>query len=443
MDNCGQVLTRTAAHLVMLVAALTVPASALAQVSSAPSATPVRLPRVFLDCQGRLPCDRDHFRTEIRFVDWVQDREDADVHVIVTSESVGGGGSRITLDLIGRGGMAHITDRLAYTARGSDVEVETLDGITHVLRLGLLRFGVESGLASSFQLLYSDTGSPRAPDDDLDPTAAPGTARSDPWNHWTFRLALSVDLDLRETRTDIEINPEFSVERITDEWKVGLELEVDVERSRRELSGDREVRDDRNEWEVDGLVVRSISDHFSVGFAFEGESSVSENQDARVELAPAVEYNYFPYSMANRRQLTVQYAGGVEYSDYREETIFRVHAELRPRHELRVRYNARDPWGNAGVGISYSQYLNDFDLYRAELNGSLNFRIARGLDLTLSGSSSWVNDQIHVPLSDISDEDILLGRQSLPSSYQYTARVGLAYRWGSAFTNIVNPRFGG
>jgi hypothetical protein len=188
-------------------------------------------------------------------------------------------------------------------------------------------------------------------------------------------------------------------------------------------------------------VVRSASNHLSFGLAFEGESSVSENQHARLELAPAVEYNYFPYTVANRRQLTVQYSGGMQYSNYREETIFNVSSELRPQHEISARYNAREAWGSAGLGLSYSQYLHDLGLYRAGMNGNLDLRITRGLELNLSGSTSWVNDEIHIPLSDISDEDILLGRQNLPSSYRYGARVGLSYRWGSPFTNIVNTRF--
>jgi hypothetical protein len=92
--------------------------------------------------------------------------------------------------------------------------------------------------------------------------------------------------------------------------------EVEAERNWKQLSGGREIRDDRNEWEIETLLVRSVSDHVSVGFTFEGESSVSENQDARVDLSPSIEFNYFPYSIANRRQLTLQYGGGSGQEEY-------------------------------------------------------------------------------------------------------------------------------
>ncbi len=51
---------------------------------------------VFLDCNGR-HCDFDHFRREIDWINWVRDREDADLHLLVTSQRTGGGGSATAL----------------------------------------------------------------------------------------------------------------------------------------------------------------------------------------------------------------------------------------------------------------------------------------------------------------------------------------------------------
>ncbi len=397
-------------------------------------------PRVFLDCERGVPCDETHFRREITFVNWAQDREDSDVHVIATSEDLGGGGSRIILDFIGRGPMEILTDRLTHTASGTDVFAETRDGITRILALGLMRYAVENGLGDGFTLEFdAPSDLPLLPGGEAESAAG----QTDPWNQWTFRVGLSGDLDVRQRARDFEFNPSVSAERVTEDWKIALGLDASAERSSRELSDGREVRDDRDEWDLETLIVRSISNHFSVGFTFDGGSSVARNQDVHISLAPAMEYNYFPYSMSNRRQLIVQYSGGFEYSDYMEETIFNQMTELRPEHQLEVQYNAREGWGNAGIGMELSQYLHDFGLYEAELDGNISLRITRGLDLNLSGSTSWVQDEIHIPLSAISDEDILLGRQNLPSSYQYTARISLGYRFGSAFTNIVNTRFGG
>jgi hypothetical protein len=401
---------------------------------------PIFGPRVFLDCQGPLPCDRNHFRTEIRFVNWAQDRNDSDVHVLATSQMVGGGGRQITLDFIGRGTMAHLSDRMTYTSAGTDVMTETLNGLTQILRLGLMRYAVESGLARNFDIRF--TGDLAPPTGRGGPAVGVASASArDPWNFWTFRVGLSGNMNLRETSQNVRANPSVSADRVTEAWKVGLSTDLNVQRNSRTLSSGREIRDDRNDWDLSGLIVRSVSGHFSTGMNFSGGNSVSGNRDARVEVSPALEYNYFPYAQANRRQLIVQAAAGVEYSNYIEETIFNVTQETRSLHSFRIRYNAREQWGNAGVGINLSQYLHDTSLYRASLNGNMNLRITRGLDLNLNTNNSLVRDEIHIPRSTISDEDILLGRMNLPSSYQYNGSVGVSYRWGSSFTNVVNTRF--
>ncbi|MDX1495871.1 MAG: hypothetical protein R3253_17500, partial [Longimicrobiales bacterium] len=48
-------------------------------------------PGVFFDCEGR-NCNSEYFRTEIDWVNWVNDQAVGDVHVIVTSTQTGAGG---------------------------------------------------------------------------------------------------------------------------------------------------------------------------------------------------------------------------------------------------------------------------------------------------------------------------------------------------------------
>lgn len=398
-------------------------------------------PSVFLDCQGRMPCNRQHFRTELRFVNWARDRADSDVHVIVTSEDVGGGGRRFTFDFIGLGEMAALTDQLTYTSQGSDVSAETLDGMTRTLRLGLLRYAVEGGLGNDFDVRFTgavDEAEPEQPDESG--ASAQGGAY-DPWNYWTFRAGLSGQLDLRESRTQTEVNPSLNADRVTENWKFNFRGRLDFRREGRELSDGTVVRDDRDDWSSEILIVRSVGGNLSVGVETRARNSITDNQNARIELAPAVEYNYFPYVEATRRQLIAQYSFGLEHSNYREETVYGVEVETLPQHRIAVQYNAREQWGNAGMGVDFSQYIHDTGLYSMGIGGNVNYRILRGLDLNLFGRASWVKDEIHTPASSISDEDILLGRQRLPSAYDYRASVGFSYRWGSSFTNVVNTRF--
>src|ERR1700737_5338717 len=57
------------------------------------SAPPSARLRVFLDCNF---CDFDFMRTEINFVDYVRDRQDAQLHILVTNQPTGGGGNGFT-----------------------------------------------------------------------------------------------------------------------------------------------------------------------------------------------------------------------------------------------------------------------------------------------------------------------------------------------------------
>ena len=397
-------------------------------------------PAVFLDCQARWNCNERQFRTEIEFVNWVRDRTDSDVHVIFTSQSAGTG-RQYTMDFVGRGALEGMDKELTFTTDGQEVESEVMDGLARTLRLGLVQYALASGMGSSLDVDFDgeiDGGNGEQLTEGGDAQAA---GDYDPWNYWTFQVSLSGNLDIRETRSSNRLNPRLDADRVTEDWKLNFHTRLDMRRDRRSLADGREIRDDRDNWRFTALVVRSVSDHVSLGLDADLRNSVQRNQHARLQFNPAVEYNYYPYAEATRRQLIAHYSVGMEHSNYMEETVFEATQETLPQHRLGVQYRAREEWGNAGVGIDANQYLHNGGFYSFGVQADLSYRIVRGLELNLSGSAAMVNDNIHTPAEDIADEDILLGRQALPSSYRYRTSVGLSYRWGSAFANVVNTRF--
>ena len=75
------------------------PAAAFAQDTA--RAAPAQLDRalrVFIDCRAG-GCDEQFFRTELTWFDHVRDQQDADVHVLVTGQGTGGGGTEYTEDV--------------------------------------------------------------------------------------------------------------------------------------------------------------------------------------------------------------------------------------------------------------------------------------------------------------------------------------------------------
>jgi hypothetical protein len=70
----------------------------------------------------------------------------------------------------------------------------------------------------------------------------------------------------------------------------------------------------------------------------------------------------------------------------------------------------------------------------------VNIKIAKGLTFDLHGGYSFIHDQVSLRKGDASVEDILLNRKELSTTYQYGTSVGITYRFGSIYNNVVNPR---
>jgi hypothetical protein len=102
----------------------------------------------------------------------------------------------------------------------------------------------------------------------------------------------------------------------------------------------------------------------------------------------------------------------------------------------------KQPWGSAGVSLEGSNYLHDFRKNRLTFFGNGDFRIYKGLSVTLFGSAGLIHDQLSIPKAGASEREVLLQRRQLATSYQYFGFFSLRYTFGSKFANIVNPRFG-
>jgi hypothetical protein len=400
--------------------------------------------RVFYDCSGPISCQPDHLRTEIPWISWVTNREDADVHVITTREDLGGAGINVNIELHGLGSMSHLNDELNYTTPGTDVLRVRIDEYTRALKLGLTRFALESGLGSELNLTFEPLGDLAVDSAGTTTGALTSTIAADiddPWNYWTFRAGLTGNLSATQTRSSHRVNVNLGADRITAGWKFTLASTGSMLREEIELSGGRIVRNDRDTWNLATILVRSVSPHVSAGMDMSGGKEQLNNRQTRYEANPAVEWNFYPYDQASRRQLIVHYGAGFQHNNYQEETVFGVMQETVPFQRLGVQYSAVEQWGQASLNADAFQYLHEAGLYSYGAQGNLSFRIARGLDLTFNANAQRIANQINIRASELTDEEILLGRDALPTSYSYSGSMGFNYRWGSNFANIVNARF--
>jgi hypothetical protein len=384
--------------------------------------------KVFLDCES---CFADFLRSEIEFVDYVRDRTEAEVHLLITRAETASGGAEHTAAFIGAGRFAGVSETLKTVTTSSDTDDIIRRQLAATVRVGVLRFLTRDAVPPQLDVQV------RLGTEDRRPAVA-----GDRWNNWVFSLRGSASFDGEESSRERQIGASVSADRITPAWKITLGGELDHEREEFDLDEDDPVKVERREQDFNWLVVKALGEHWSIGAEGDIESSTFDNTELAIGAAPAIEYNVFPYSMYTRRQLRALYAIGVSRVQYYEETLYGKMEETLPQHELSLTFEQRERWGSLEARIEWSQYLQDLSKSRLQANGELSVRVARGLSVASEVSASRIRDQLSLPARGATEEEILLRLRRLQSGYEYSVSVSLTYTFGSIFSSVVNPRFG-
>jgi hypothetical protein len=263
----------------------------------------------------------------------------------------------------------------------------------------------------------------------------------DPWNFWVFSISGDLRLSGESSRSTRSLDVNISANRITPDWKVRLGLSGDFEKRTYDYE-DEYIESISEEKNATSMAVKSIGDHWSVGGWVEAEANTYSNLDLLFTIAPAIEYNIWPYSESTRRQLRFLYKIGYNYANYTEETIYDRMKQTLFNQSLTVSLEVREPWGNIAASIEGSHYFHDFKKNRLQISGNLDIRLFKGLSLDIFGRYDLVHDQLSLPKGDATIDEVLLARKELLTDYDYSISVGLRYTFGSVYSNVVNPRFG-
>ncbi|MFN2315148.1 MAG: hypothetical protein ABR551_08635 [Gemmatimonadales bacterium] len=385
--------------------------------------------RLFLDCQ--FGCPGDFIRTEIPWVDYVRDRGDADVHLLVSRQGAAVG-QLVTFRFIGLGPFLGQDHEIQFTERSTDTESQQREQFVEVLRLGLVRYVDNSPIRDQLRLIYvpsTDTGR-------VGPAAI-----HDPWNNWVFQVGGNGSFEGESQSSSSEFRGFLSAERITDQWKLDLYASGTTERNRFTLSNGDEITRTAREGFANVLVGRSLGDRTSFGLAANVQNSTRNNLDLVLRTSAVMELSLYPYRESTRRLITFAYGVGLYSADYNEETIYSKTRETRPRHFAVMSLDLIQPWGQAEFELEAQSYLDDFSQYRVGVSGELETRITRGLSFEVEARYSRVRDQLSLARGDASDDEILLELRQLATDFTFDLSFGLSYTFGSIFSSVVNPRF--
>ncbi|MFT5515331.1 MAG: hypothetical protein ACI80V_001455 [Rhodothermales bacterium] len=393
--------------------------------------------RVFLDCDRN--CDREFIRSEISLVDFVNEPSASDVHLLITSERTGSGGDVFSLVFMGQRSFAALSDTLEFVNLGTNSRDERRQGLTSSIEQGLVRYVARTALASSIHISLV-----RPAEENSD--RANGSIEVDPWNYWVFTVGGNGGLRGEESSDNLSLRGNLSANRTTEDWKIRVRADGRYNEQNFDLDSGTITRTTRS-GSLWFFGVKSLGEHWSAGGTAYFNTDSRNNTKAAVTVGPAIEYNVFPYSESTRREFRFQYGVRWDRVDYDEVTIFDLTVESILKHTLKAEMDIKQTWGDVSFDAEFVHLLSNFDRsltgsYRLELEAGADVRIARGFSVSFDAGYQLIRDQLFLPLSDISDEDVLLGTRRLPTGYEFNVGVGFNYRFGSIYNNVVNPRFG-
>jgi len=380
-------------------------------------------PNLYIDCRS---CDMTYIRTELDYVNYVIDRNDADLFIMITWQSTGGNGRKYTMTLEGHQRFEGLSDTLSFVTDQEMSDDEIRAKTLNWLKLGTVRFIGHTLLAEDLRISFNKNIEMAQP--------------SDKWDYWVFQSSLNGWLNGQSNYTNRNAHWSFVARRTTEAWKLRFQLRGSYYEERYTIDSDEYVSIRRNPG-FNSMVVKSVSDHLSLGFRAGAFISTYSNLDRAVWVNPTVEYNIFPYHESTRREFRFNYVLGWKMNNYHELTIYEQSEEKLFQEALEIDFELHEAWGSAELNIEGSHYFQDFAKNRLTVRGELSLKILKGFSFNIDGRYSLIHDQISLPKGEASQEDILLRTQELATQYSYWGSMGISYTFGSIYNNIVNSRF--
>ena len=385
---------------------------------------------VYLDMGRRV--DEDYIRQEIPVVDYVRDRELADVHIMITSHSSGRAGRNYVISIIGERQFEGMNNDLFYWASSTESRHETREGYTQKIKIGLAPY--LSNIEGMQEIINLEYKVDIDPDEDIDPEEA-----EDPWKRWIFEVYGGGNFSWEETRSSISFRYGFYADKVTKDWKIRARPYFNYSEDEY-LINDTTVTRISHRDGFDGYLIKSLTDHWSAGVFTDMLSSTYHNMDFQIEAAPAIEFSLFPYEEATRRSITFAYGVGGSYNDYIEETIFEKTEETLWGHRLEMSANYRQTWGRVRAGVTGFQHFHDLRSNRLEMYTRINLLLFEGFSLSVRGNFDLINDLVAIPREELSEHEILLEQRRRATDYQFSGSINLSYTFGSDLAGEYNPR---
>lgn len=385
---------------------------------------------VYLDCNF---CDIEYFKTNFTLVNYVTDRFDADVYILVTSMTTGSGGTEYSMILRGLRDFTSMEDTLVFDLDANATQDLHREALLRYASLGLVHFLMKTPYSERLDIVYDDSGM----DEVLE----------DKWKNWTFSIGGDARFINQKTIKSYGFMSDLYVGKITPEIKFESSTMFYFDESNFELYEEDSLVysnfTSQRSFISSNLFVKSLGNHFGLGGVAEYQKSEYLNLKNQVVFGPAVEYNIFDYADATRKQCRFLYGITYQYSEYLEMTIYDKLEDNLFTQELKVLFTYVDSWGEVNASMQGSTHLDDFSRFAVGARTSASLYLGKGLSFNMSAGFSYIQDQLGLVKDAATPEDLLIGQREMASDYNYDFSFGFTFRFGSTLNNVVNPRFTG
>lgn len=373
---------------------------------------------------------QDFIKTKINYVNYVRDHTEAQVHILITSQSTGGGGTAYTFFFLGQHDFANLSDTLLFNGSVNNTDDEIRKGIVSTLIKGLMPYVLQSPIADQLTIQYTPADSSNTTTD----------SEKDPWNSWVFSINASGYGSGEKSNKSFSGWGGVSASKVTDDIDVTLSANYSRDYNQFKYQG-YNYKSNTESKEFSSWVVKSVSDHWSLGTHAGIFSSSYSNYNIGAYAGPAVEWNFFPYSASTTKLFTLYYELSPSYTEYTDTTIYNKTQEFLIEQSLRAQLILKEKWGSLSTQITGANFLENFDQHKLDVSQSINWRIVEGLSVSLSGNFDIVHNQVNLPKNGASQEEVLLQLHELQTNFRYNTYLSINYSFGSIYNNVVNSRF--
>ncbi len=413
-------------YLIILMLALVFSTPSVAQTTDS-SAKSIN---VYLNCDF---CYQPYLKTQITWVNFVQDQFVADVNLLVATIGTGSGGTDYSLYFQGLKKCSGMRDTLHFVTNAINTDAEIRDMLAQKVKLGLVRYATRMDVCND--LLITSTNQ-----QDIDDIGIGSNPADDPYNAWVFRISTNSNLSVQRVFQTFDLNANVVASQVKEKFKLRLQMSANYSEQRYSVDGVESAYVLRNQ-NASASYVHSLNDHWSAGVFSNITVSDFSNYDYFQTGNASIEYNVYPYSKAQTKLITIGLSVGTTYYDFQDSTIYNEIKTIVPTTGINCGSSFTQPWGSFSAGIFGSAFLSDFTKYRYGTWCSFDVRIFKGFSISSYFSLNVLRDQINIRKVGASDEEILLQQQELQTNYNLYTYLGLSYRFGSIYNNVVNPRF--